>query len=261
MERPQRRPARVGPRPGGAAARERGAPSDADSRQAGDRDPLGRRLPLREVHQVVGAARLRVGAREVEPAERVDADERAGAAAVQVEVAAWYSRLARSIRSMRGGVDRARQAVARVVRDGERLVEAVDRDDREDRPEDLLLLEERAAPSRRRRSSGRCSSPAGRGRGRRGGACPRPCPSRSPRRMLCVRDAFATGPVKTQGSSQGSPTGISFAFSRTISTSRPWTRRSTMRREQAEHFCPWKPNAERTTPVEARRRGPPSRRR
>ena len=42
---------------------------------------------LQEQEQVVAAAGLGVGARHVEAAERMDADQRAGALAVQVEVA------------------------------------------------------------------------------------------------------------------------------------------------------------------------------
>ena len=68
-------------------------------------DLLRDRLGLREEAEVVAPARLRVGARHVEAAEGMDADERAGALAVEIQVAARRARACRA---------RGRLAVLRV---------------------------------------------------------------------------------------------------------------------------------------------------
>src|SRR5207237_8927304 len=72
------------------------------------------------------------------------ARERAGAFPVDVQVADVEA-LARLLDAIRdGGEDCAREAELRVVRDVERVVEVTRADDREHRPEDLLLRDARA---------------------------------------------------------------------------------------------------------------------
>src|ERR1043166_6482809 len=74
-------------------------------------------LRLEEQEQVVASARLAVGAAHVEAAERMAADHRAGALAVQVQVAD-EELVARALELRRvPRVDRAREPVVRVVRD------------------------------------------------------------------------------------------------------------------------------------------------
>ena len=75
------------------------------------------RLRLREEEEVVAAAGLGVGARHVEAAERVDADQRAGALAVEVEVADEELALAALELLAVARVDGAGQAVLGVVGD------------------------------------------------------------------------------------------------------------------------------------------------
>ena len=86
---------------------------------------LGHALALEEQQQVVAAAGLRVGADMLKPPNGCDADQRAGALAVEVEVAD-VELVARALEPRAvARVDRAGQAVLGVVRDRERVVEVL----------------------------------------------------------------------------------------------------------------------------------------
>src|ERR671933_1548511 len=104
-------------------------------------DFLGGDFGLEEEGEVIAPARLRVGAAHVEAAEGVCADERARALAVEVEVAdvELAARALQLLAVVR--VDRAGQAVLRVVGDPDGLVEVARADAGEDGAENLLLLD------------------------------------------------------------------------------------------------------------------------
>ena len=86
-------------------------------------DLLSYRFGLREQVQVIRAAGLRIGARHVEAAEGMRADHRAGALAVDVQVADVELADGAVDLVARLGVDRAGQAELGVVGDLERVVE------------------------------------------------------------------------------------------------------------------------------------------
>src|ERR1043165_6950240 len=104
-------------------------------------DFLGGDFGLEEEGEIVAPAGLRVRAAHVEAAEGVRADERACALAVEVEVAdvELAARALQLLAVVR--VDRAGQAVLRVVGDAERVVEVVRADAGEDGAEDFFLLD------------------------------------------------------------------------------------------------------------------------
>ena len=123
----------------------RGARSDAEHAEPPSLRALQLfrdRLLLREEVEVLAASGLRVRAGHVEAAERVHADERARALAVQVEVADVELALSRA-RAARGRASRAsrsgRTRVSLATRDA--LLEAPDLQDREHGAEDLLARE------------------------------------------------------------------------------------------------------------------------
>src|SRR5437588_1221434 len=109
--------------------------------------PRGPRLPvlvsdhlgLEKVQQILGPAGLAVGARHVEPAERVGPHERAGGLSVEIEIAAHE--LPPGLRQLLRvqGVDRPRQPVRGAVGDPDRVVEIAGGDRRDDRAENLFL--------------------------------------------------------------------------------------------------------------------------
>src|SRR5688572_13045007 len=88
--------------------------------------------------QVVGAAGLGVGAAHAEASEGLDADEGAGDAAVEVDVAGLElpARPLEVVAVLR--IDAAREAVGAVVGDAEGFVEVAGPYDREDGAKDLL---------------------------------------------------------------------------------------------------------------------------
>ncbi|CDN43862.1 hypothetical protein BN871_DS_00070 [Paenibacillus sp. P22] len=96
-------------------------------------------LRLREQKQVIASARLGIGARHVEAAERMDPDESAGAFAVEVQVAGkkFAAGLLQVLPAAR--YDRSSKAVIRIVGEFERLVEGGRLDERDNRPEDFFL--------------------------------------------------------------------------------------------------------------------------
>src|SRR6266487_805402 len=104
-------------------------------------DFLRDRFGLREEIEILAASGLRVGSRHVEPAERMHAHERARALAVQVEVAAEELPLTALEPLPVARIEGARQAVLRIVGDGDTLIEILDGQDREHRPENLLFRE------------------------------------------------------------------------------------------------------------------------
>src|SRR5690348_1180720 len=80
---------------------------------------LADRLGLAEEVQIVGAAGLGVGAGHIESAERIRADHRAGALAIDIEIADVELAHRAVDLLLAGGVDRAGQTVLGVVGDGE----------------------------------------------------------------------------------------------------------------------------------------------
>ena len=98
------------------------------------------RLRLQEQQQVIRPAGLRIRARHVEAAERVRADHRARALAVEVQVADEEP-LARLLELVAGCSRRPRRSgrTAESFASCERVVEVVGLRDREHRAEDLFL--------------------------------------------------------------------------------------------------------------------------
>ena len=104
----------------------------------------------------------------LKPPNGMHADERAGALAVQVQVAAEELALAAREALAVARVERAGQAVLGVVGDGDALVEVLDREDREHGPKissrarraPRLRRRPRSSASRRNRRSGPGSPPA-----------------------------------------------------------------------------------------------------
>src|SRR4051812_30508356 len=102
-------------------------------------DLLADGLRLREQQQVIRTARLGIGSGHVETAERVRSDHSSGALAVQVQVP-YVELVSRPLQLLwRRGVKSTGEAVNRVVRDGERVIEIAGFDHREHRPEDFFL--------------------------------------------------------------------------------------------------------------------------
>src|ERR1043166_3095830 len=101
------------------------------------------RLRLQEEAEVIAAARFRVGARHVEAAERMDADQRAGALAVQIQIADEELLTGALELLLVVGEDGAGEAELRVVRDPQRVFEVLRFADREHRTEDLFLRDRR----------------------------------------------------------------------------------------------------------------------
>src|ERR1700759_3916489 len=88
--------------------------------------------------QVVRAARLRIRAAHVEPAERMSSDHRARALAIQVKIANVILGACLVQRFTRSCVDCARETVLRVVSDSEALLEILHLDDRQYRSKNLF---------------------------------------------------------------------------------------------------------------------------
>lgn len=97
------------------------------------------RLGLNELKQIVGAARFGIGAGHVEATEGVGANHRAGAFAIDVEVAD-KELVAGALNVFRvGGVDSAGEAVFTVVGQLEGVLEVAGFGDTKDRAKDLFL--------------------------------------------------------------------------------------------------------------------------
>src|SRR5664280_37820 len=100
--------------------------------------PLGNRLGLQEETEVVAPAGLAVRAGHVEAAEGVDADERARALAIDVEVARAEALFRLGDPHAVPAEVRAREAVLARVRELDGVVEIARLGDSQDGPEDLL---------------------------------------------------------------------------------------------------------------------------
>ena len=215
---------------------------------AGDRDRFG----LQEQQQVVGPAGLGIGPAHVEAAERVDADQRPGALAVHVEVAdeelvlgpgdplriarCRPRRSARTRYRWRWPAPASKSPARMTARTGPKIsswaIRARGVDVGEDRRLDEIAIARRPLAASEQ-------------------------PAFAAADLDVVEDPFQRPLVDHRADvdrrdrpGRRSAAGASAATS--ASRNRSYTARSTIAREHAEHFCPAKPKAEATTPVDRR---------